>query len=203
MKTAFLAAATFLIAGTASAATTGFSLQISGSNNNLPLLTLTNTGDTGDISALELTIGNTAYNFDAAYDAMQSVGSFTFSLDSSLDDNFNGGLRSDNVKYTFGGFGAGEVFTFNVDIDRDNSNTTEDYRSRFLPGGSAVVSFDNGIVDGFAFDLTPTADNNSSPYIYSGSSTDVAPVPLPAGLPLLLAGLGAFGLVRRARRHTV
>ena len=26
---------------------------------------------------------------------------------------------------------------------------------------------------------------------------EVAPIPLPAGLPLMLAGLGAFGLIRR------
>lgn len=199
MKSFFLAGAAFLIAGTASAATTGFSLQITGSDNNVPSLTLSNTGDQGDISSLLLTIGNTAYNFDAAFNATQVVGSFTFNLGPSLDTNTGGGLRSDNVSYTFGDFGAGEVFGFRVDIDRDNNNTLEDYRSKFLPGGSALVSFDNGLVDSFLVDLTPTADNNSEPYVYSASSS-VAPVPLPAGLPLLLAGLGAMGLFRRARR---
>ncbi|QCO56564.1 VPLPA-CTERM sorting domain-containing protein [Pseudorhodobacter turbinis] len=54
------------------------------------------------------------------------------------------------------------------------------------PGGAGYLNFAGGDVIGtvsYAFD----------------SGVVVAPVPLPAGLPLLLAGLGAMGFVRRRR----
>ena len=43
---------------------------------------------------------------------------------------------------------------------------------------------------------------SASGLLASISITEVAAVPLPAGLPLLLGGLGAFGLVRGRRRKT-
>lgn len=198
MKIFALAAAATLIAGTASAATTGFSLGING-NNNTPTLTLENTGDMGKISGITVSIGDLAYNFDAAYQASATSGSFGFTLGSDLDTATGGGLRADSASYKFTDFGSTEKFQFKLDIDIDNKNSMEDYVLRLLPKGSVFVTFEGGLVDSLFADLTPTAGNNSEPYFYAVSET-LAPVPLPAGLPLLVLGLGALGLVRRARR---
>ncbi|WP_299727361.1 VPLPA-CTERM sorting domain-containing protein [uncultured Tateyamaria sp.] len=51
---------------------------------------------------------------------------------------------------------------------------------------------------GFFGDLQ-TVNDFSYAYTISSTIVETSPVPLPAGLPLLLAGLGAFGLMRRKR----
>lgn len=198
MKHILSSLAALSLAGTASAATTGFSLSING-NNNIPTLVVTNTGDSGDISGLTLSIGNTAYNFDAAYNT-SSVGSVLATLDAALDTNDSGGLRSDTAVFTFSSFNPLDAFTFDVDVDVDSSNTTEDYQLRMLPGGSMTVNFTGGEIGSLFVDLTPTTGNNSEPYSYAASFTP-APVPLPAGLPLMLTALGGAAFLARRKRR--
>ena len=52
------------------------------------------------------------------------------------------------------------------------------------------------------FDTFPPTTDTAVQYVISAQLRDitVSPVPLPAGLPLLLAGLGAFGLMRSRKR---
>jgi hypothetical protein len=59
--------------------------------------------------------------------------------------------------------------------------------------GRAPLCTSNGFADGGWEHTAP-----GSSFVVSGS---IAPVPLPAGLPLLAAGLGGFGLMRRLRRR--
>lgn len=198
MKRTLLTIAALFVAGSASAATTGFSLTVS-DNLNVPTLVLTNTGDSGEITGLNIAIGNTDYNFDAAYNS-SSTGGVIATLDATLDGNYSGGLRSNNAIYTFTSFDPTDVFTFDLDVDIDNSNTVEDYRIRMLPGGSITVTFAGGEIGSLFADLTPTTGNNSSPYFYSASFT-AAPVPLPAGLPLMLTALGGAAVLARRKRN--
>lgn len=51
--------------------------------------------------------------------------------------------------------------------------------------------------DGGSSWSTPYASGTSTGLAFAINGTDVATVPLPAGLPLLLAGLGAIAMVRR------
>lgn len=197
MKHILSTLAALSLAGTASAATTGFSLSIGGSDN-IPTLVVTNTGDSGDISGLTLSIGDTAYNFDAAYNT-SSVGSVLATLDAALDTNDSGGLRSNTAVFTFSSFNPTDSFTFDVDVDVDNSDTGENYQLRMLPGGSMTVNFTGGEIGSLFVDLTPTTGNNSEPYSYAASFTP-APVPLPAGLPLMLTALGGAAFLARRKR---
>lgn len=65
------------------------------------------------------------------------------------------------------------------------------------PDGDNIFGF-----TGSVFDEIRIVSSGSTGYSLDNlafNAADVAPVPLPAGLPMLLAGLGAFGLVRRKR----
>ncbi len=199
MKLTALTAAAIISAGAASASTTGFMLDFSGSVNT-PTLALSNTGDLGDITGFTLSLGDTSRNFDSASNAGATTGTFTFTLDSSLDTNSSGGLRADSVAFTFGGFNPGEVFGFRTDVDIDNRNSRESYINSVLNGGSIVVNFAGGLTDSLFVDLTrPDGEAVQPSYSYTAVVKGPAAVPLPAGLPLLLAGLGALGIARRKR----
>ena len=56
------------------------------------------------------------------------------------------------------------------------------------------VALNEGVLQLFAWDIN-SGDNSGSIL----ANIDVAAVPLPAGAPLLLAGLAAFGLIRRRK----
>jgi len=205
MKFTALSLAAVLMAGTASAATTAFTLDISG-DRNVPVFSLSNVGDQGDITGFTLSLGDLTRNFDSAHNATASTGSFGFALGPNLDTNTGGGLRANSVDFTFTDFNPGEIFGFEADIDRDNSNTLENYITSLLPGGSIVVNFAGGTTSSLFIDLTrPFSEAPLAAYSYTAALSVPPPikpplVPLPAGLPLLLAGLGALGIARRARR---
>lgn len=198
MKSLSLAAAVLALAPAAHAATTGFELVFEGSVN-LPQVSVTNTGDVGSISAFTITIGDTAFNFDATDSEVASAG-ITATRGAGIDSNNLGGLRSDTISYTFTGFTPGRSFEFRTDIDRDNANTAEDFRTRVLPNGSISVSFTDGLTGSLFADLSDGANTTGNRFAFAASVSDVAPVPLPAGLSLLALGLGALAVARRRRK---
>ena len=91
------------------------------------------------------------------------------------------GTLGDNTAL-FAGFSLADLFQFDV---------AGDLVSLILDNGSRKVS---GTFRNFAFwDLGGTA------YTTADLTAATTPVPLPAGLPLLLAGLGGLALLRRRR----
>lgn len=78
--------------------------------------------------------------------------------------------------------GANQVGSFSLDPANDVAN---------FVGFSSLSGFDKLVVD----DVTNAIDNE----FFGNFRTGVATIPLPAGLPLLLAGLGALGFVARRK----
>lgn len=60
---------------------------------------------------------------------------------------------------------------------------------------SGVITYSGAAFNSFGF--SHTQDPRLLGFVITGVTAEIAPVPLPAGLPLLLAGLAAFGVVRR------
>ena len=98
---------------------------------------------------------------------------------------------------TFTDFDPTETFTFELDVD-------------FVTPGSATV-FGNDLIGTMAFadfsdgqrlfgTFAAIAGNPDASGFVAQGIIDTPPVPLPAGLPLILAGLGAFGVVRLRQR---
>ncbi len=111
----------------------------------------------------------------------------------------------------FVGFGPGGAATAT-----SNSGSTFGYLNTrlYLPRGyvagdliSGSMTFAGqtldslGIQDGLSVTKILTSHNDDRIVLNTGSAA--APVPLPAGLPMLLAGLGAFGLLARRARRSV
>lgn len=104
----------------------------------------------------------------------------------------NGGYVSDSCNtvcvettFNFKLFdGASEIGSFNFDPLNDVAN---------FVGFSSLLAFNRIVID----DVTNTSDNEFFGEFRTGS---IAAVPLPAGLPLLLVGLGALAAIRRRRR---
>jgi hypothetical protein len=180
------------LASEALAYQTGYEFQIYG-NTNVPTVSLENLSTLADITEFTMTIGNTAYNFDSASNVV--VGSVDSYALVTPDTNSSGGVRSNFVNYTFSGFDPGEVFKFDTDVDRDNSNTSENYTKVLFNNGAApnsqltVVFSDGSTLIGTLPDYS-----GGAPYVYS----QVVPLP-PAVLLLGSSLLGLMG-IRRLRK---
>ncbi len=154
------------LATAAPAATVGFTLDLSGSNRNLPYVAFKNTSTSALIKDVKFTIGDIRYNFDNAlyegFGTSPSAGGLPTTWTSAPsgsftqygpDNNGAGGTRSDYVRYTFPNtttkFSPGKWFHWRSDVDRDASpsDTTEDYRFRFFDLNSTTpATSDNSLV---------------------------------------------------------
>jgi len=184
------------------AATLGYELTINdpvfnsaSGNLNVPDFQLTNTSTDGvQITDFQMTIGNTAFNYD--FVRIQSAfvdpaNDLTFSLNSV--GTTNNGVGDDTLLYSFLGFDPGDVFRFEIDVDPDSGGPSVDYRDALFPAAIASITFSDGttLSNGFGSGDPSSASQNF------GQSV-LAPVPLPGGLPLMgLAGLLSFLLLRK------
>lgn len=195
-KTFTLAGLIALGASTASAATLGFTLTISGSGQtgaNEPRFVLTNNSASAQITDFDFGIGNTGYNFDGFYNIIAPAGG---TASANVDANTNGGSRVDVINAAFTGFDAGENAQWNVDVDIDTLNTFEDYRTVLWNNGAALNTvFTATFSTGDTLSVTAPDAAVVSSYTFSASSAPA--VPLPAGLPLVLTGLAGFALLKR------
>lgn len=180
----------------AQAALIGFQFDIfpqgaAGTNFNTPHVTLTNLSDTAQVSRLQFTIGNTAYNFHVA--GSSSVAPSPFSggtMTSNMTTN-----RVDVFDVSFLGFDPGMTYATRVDLDRDNANSTEDFRTVMFNNGAAdnatvSVWFSTGNMLSAMFDESPVPLSGN---VYRLIATQSGmQIPEPATLALL--GLGLIGL---------
>jgi hypothetical protein len=127
----------------------GLTVQNSPVNgSNVPLFSLTNSGPL-PIIGVTVTIGNTAYNFDAALPAAGTTPGVVPTLVTPDTDGF-GGTNSDQIVFTYTGFTMGRTHTFDADIDLDgNPFGGPDFRTVLFNNGAApnsvvTVTFQGG-----------------------------------------------------------
>lgn len=197
----------FCLATTASqAATLGFELTISnlldgnGSTTNVPLMTLENTSSSALLTRFTMTIGDTGFNYDAIYFFNPSPGGTMTLIAGDMDSADAGGnaARVDTGIIDFTSFDPGETADWRVDIDVDTSDTLEDYRTVLFNNGAATpnaafsATFDTGaVLTVVATDLPATQTS----YTFAA----VQPIPVPAALPMLMAGVGGLAFLRRRK----
>jgi hypothetical protein len=182
-----------VFAGTAAhASVIGFQITLDG-DVNIPTITLVNQSDTALITNFMMTIGNTAYNWDAVVNVVNPAGGG--SILNMPDNNLSGGARSNVIDIDFSGFDPTEFSSFDGDVDIDSSDTSEDFRTvLFNNGGAAnshvLVSFSNGTSLGL--DLSDGTPGLTS-YTFSASQD----VPVPAGAAMMIGGLAGLTWLRR------
>ncbi|MEO0762421.1 MAG: hypothetical protein AAFZ09_11530, partial [Pseudomonadota bacterium] len=138
-----VALALALLPAAAQAAVLDFRLTFDGTGTtipgtrNVPLVTIENLGD-GQIESFELTIGDTAFNFDGVYQLSDPAGG-TSTIEVGDDLIFgNTSPVFDSIRLGFTGFDRGEQVSFGLDIDDDSGAVQQDF---------ARVLFDNGDID--------------------------------------------------------
>ncbi len=195
IKQLFLAAGLIAAASGASAATS-FNLTVSGSTN-VPTFTLSNTSTSALLETFSISIGLVARNFDFINNVTDPAGG-TSTV--TIGDGVDGGTRFDVLALSFVGFDPSESMSFGADIDQDNANTVRDYRFTLFnngtgPNSELTATFSDGTsLSFFMPDQTPGLSS------YSFDVNAAAPaIPLPAGLPLFAAGLGALAVMRKRK----
>jgi len=126
-----------------------------------------------------LNFGNVGGSF-VIFDPLQIIFSQTVSAASFATTNNNG----NNTVFT-AFLGDTSVASFNTDVARPTGPGNE----------NNIYGFENLTFDRIEYDIT----SGNRTFGLDSISFNVAAVPLPAGLPLMLLGLGAFAALRRKK----
>ncbi len=194
-------AGSLLMSNTATAAVVGFDLTLSG-DHNAPTIYLENTSDTWDIKEFFITIGDFNYNFDFTMSENASTG---ISWTLLAPDNSSGDVRSSMIDYVFNDFRSGLSFQFQADVDKNYSDTVEDYRSvmfdldgngDILDNALVMVSFSNSEI--IMTRLPDFASNSGDTYTLSETKR-VSNTPIPGAAWLLGTGMIGIAGIRRRR----
>ncbi len=177
-------ASAFFFATSAAAETIGFELSVFDST-----LVFENRSDVSNLEALSLTIGDTAFHYDAAVVLPGAPGNVLISPDGA-----DGGARSDVLEFSLQGFNPSDVFSVSVDIDPDaGDDACCDIAGVLFDNGAAPnaqlsLTFSNGFVLGYTLTNASAACTPEDPCTFATSFD----VPEPGLLGLLAAGLAAF-----------
>lgn len=198
-----------MAAAPAMAATYGYELSINdpiynsaSGNLNVPDFQLENISDLGsgiDITDFELTIGDITFNYDFVrqQNIITDDGSDLVATLNSVGTS-NDGVGDDLLDFSFVGFNPADIFQFEVDVDPDDGEPTQDFRVAMFPTAQVSVTFSNG--DTLSQLLNPS-DTSPESYTFQQVVTP-AVVPLPAGLPLYLGALALAGIVGQRKRRS-
>ncbi len=122
----------------------------------------------------------------------------TMASQALLDEVFFGGTFSASPDLTFGiDDGITEAF---IQTPYDIDTVTVDFTSTVNHQATVLDRVRPPFSLFFPADTSTAADSVWAIWSLASDTPDVTPVPLPAGLPLMLAGLSCFGLVRRKRQ---
>ena len=140
-----------------------FTVRIEG-DGNVPTIYVTNNSPTLEINRFDLTIGNTAKNFDGDTQTVNLPPGGTLVNRSPVT-----GVRDDTISIVLDGFGPGETFSFTADVDSDFDpfNTVENYSRVFFNNGSAPNSVAR-VYSGSAVSEITLEDNAPIPYTFRG-----------------------------------
>ncbi len=203
------AAAACAVVSPAYALTVGFELRIAAfpetaippAGGDAPSFRLTNLSDAGiQLTGFSYTIGDTSRRFDRIFAISQPAGGTATLTTGDTVDNLVG---TDLFAFSFTGFDPLEQSTWRAELDRDGVSSTENFRTVFFDNGGAAVP--NSIAtafftDGRSIEIGIEGTRGQVAYTYRAFEIEEPPtgvVPVPASLPMLLAGAAVFALIRR------
>lgn len=196
-----------LVASPSAAMVVGYSVSINdpifNTGNgilNVPDFQITNTAEVG--SGVQLTGFSISVNpgSDLYFDFVRNEAAITDANSDLVEtlitpDENNNQVGTSVLAYSFAGFDPGDVFQFEVDIDRLNDSVVvQDFREALFSSGMIEVSFSDGTT---LTDTLDPADPTAESFTFLNDNTAV--IPLPGALPLLLSAMALGGLVARRR----
>ncbi|MBU2991609.1 VPLPA-CTERM sorting domain-containing protein [Octadecabacter sp. 1_MG-2023] len=194
------AAAAMILSTSAAQAVPMLSFVIDGNTYSDPFA-ITNTSDAGEsivafgINLSGATAGDYCFdtvNYSPCNDSLAVPFTPISGATVSSSSTYDGSKMLDII---FSSFSSGSTFLFDIDVDNDAGSATV-YGNELI-GATAYADFSDGqrLLGVFA---AVSGNADASAFTSTGLIPTPA-VPLPAGFPLILAGLGALGFMKRRK----
>ncbi|WP_339949805.1 hypothetical protein [uncultured Albimonas sp.] len=175
---------------------------LSASADHPAILVENRSEDGARLLALNLSVGDTRFNFDRVTNRRRfGVSSATL----TKGGTGQAGQRTDAIAFAFSGFDPGDSFSFRVELDPDGGSGTVDFRSIFfgndgdgaVPNATMTALFDGDrtLTARFGEALAPAESHT----IVAEDSGAVTPIPLPAAAPALVGGAALLWAAARGR----